>query len=225
MIPLRDDNPSRVTPFVTWGLLAANVAMFGYQLLLGGEAGRLIGSYAMVPADFAGGGAAVPERAWVTPLTAMFLHGGLLHLGGNMLYLHIFGNNVEEAMGHLRFLTFYLLCGTLAAFGHVLADPLSQVPVIGASGAISGVLAAYFLLFPKARVLTLIPLGLLTRLVHVPAVLLLGIWIAVQLLSGLAAGPAGGGVAWFAHIGGFAAGLVLVVPFKRRAVPLWRGPS
>jgi len=137
-----------------------------------------------------------------------------------MLYLWIFGNNVEEAMGHGRYLAFYLVCGVLATAGHVLSNPESGLPVIGASGAISGVLAAYLLLYPHARVLTLIPLGFFTRLVYIPAVVLLGFWILLQVLSGLLVPPEAGGVAWFAHIGGFLAGLVLVVPFKRRGVRL-----
>lgn len=225
MIPIRDDNPTRITPVVTWALLAANVAVFGLQLAMGERAGDFIWRYAVVPADLTSGPAGIPEQVLLTPITSMFLHGGLMHLAGNMLYLHIFGNNVEEAMGHVRFLLFYLACGTLAALGHVLAAPLSQVPVVGASGAISGVLAAYLLLFPKARVLTLVPLGFFIQMVRLPAVFLLGIWIVVQIVSGLASGPGGGGVAWFAHVGGFVAGLVLVGPFKRRGVPFWGGPG
>lgn len=221
MIPIRDDNPVRIAAFVTWGLMGLNVAAFVVQLMSGSDVVQLVYGLGAVPAFLTGrvpGGD--PVLVWLTPLTSLFLHGGLLHLGGNMLYLWIFGNNVEEAMGHGRFLAFYLVCGALATGGHVLANPASEVPVIGASGAISGVLAAYLLLFPHARVLTLIPLGFFTRLVYIPAVALLGFWILIQVVSGLLAPQDGAGVAWFAHIGGFLAGLVLVVPFKRRGVRL-----
>lgn len=221
MIPIRDDNPVRIVAFVTWGLIGLNVAAFVLQLANGPNAQQIVYGLGAVPAFLTGRVPGVdPLLVWLTPITSLFLHGGLLHLGGNMLYLWIFGNNVEEAMGHGRFLTFYLVCGVLATGGHVLADPASDVPVIGASGAISGVLAAYLLLYPHARVLTLIPLGFFTRLVYIPAVVLLGFWILLQLVSGLLAPRGASGVAWFAHIGGFLAGLVLVAPFKRRGVRL-----
>jgi membrane associated rhomboid family serine protease len=221
VIPIRDDNPVRIVAFVTWGLMGLNVAAFVGQLASGRHAVQVVYGLGAVPAFLTGRVPEVdPVLVWLTPLTSLFLHGGLLHLGGNMLYLWIFGNNVEEAMGHGRFLAFYLVCGFLATGGHVLADPASEVPVIGASGAISGVLAAYLLLFPHARVLTLIPLGFFTRLVYIPAVVLLGIWILLQVASGLLTPREASGVAWFAHIGGFLAGLVLVAPFKRRGVRL-----
>jgi rhomboid family protein len=221
VIPIRDDNPVRIVAFVTWGLIAANVGAFVLQLMYGAQAERVVYGLGAVPAFLTGRApAAAPGLVWLTPVTSLFLHGGLLHLGGNMLYLWIFGNNVEEAMGHGRFLAFYLLCGVVATGGHVLANPASNLPVIGASGAISGVLGAYLLLFPHARVLTLIPLGFFTRLVYIPAIVLLGFWILLQVVSGLLTPQNGAGVAWFAHIGGFLAGLVLVVPFKRRGVRL-----
>jgi membrane associated rhomboid family serine protease len=221
VIPIRDDNPVRIVAFVTWGLIAANVLAFVLQLAGGADAVRVVYGLGAVPAVLTGRAPGMdPGLVWLTPITSLFLHGGLLHLGGNMLYLWIFGNNVEEAMGHGRFLIFYLLCGALATGGHVLANPASNLPVIGASGAISGVLGAYLLLFPHARVLTLIPLGFLTRLVYIPAVVLLGLWILLQVVSGLLTAQEAGGVAWFAHIGGFLAGLVLVGPFKRRGVRL-----
>jgi membrane associated rhomboid family serine protease len=220
MIPIRDENPVHITPYVTVGLVGLLVAVFLLQVTAGASAGGLAPRFGVVPALLTGAVPATPATVWLTPFTALFLHGGLLHLGGNLLYLWIFGNNVEEAMGHGRFLAFYLVCGFLATGGHVLADPASEVPVIGASGAISGVLAAYLLLFPHARVLTLIPLGFFTRLVYIPAVVLLGIWILLQVASGLLTPREASGVAWFAHIGGFLAGLVLVAPFKRRGVRL-----
>jgi membrane associated rhomboid family serine protease len=154
----------------------------------------------------------------------MFVHAGFLHVAGNMLYLWIFGANVEDSMGKARFALFYLLCGLGAAFSQIIVNPGSQVPMVGASGAISGVLGAYLLLFPDARVLTLIPLGLFTRLAEIPAMIVLGFWIVVQLFNGLLTfNVTGGGVAWFAHIGGFAAGMVLVGLFKQRWVP-WGWP-
>jgi membrane associated rhomboid family serine protease len=151
----------------------------------------------------------------------MFLHGGWMHLIGNMLYLWIFGNNVEDAMGHARFLAFYVLCGAAAVFAQALPAPDSTIPMIGASGAISGVLGAYLLLYPHARVLVLIPLGAFSRLVYLPAMVVLGFWFALQLLSTLLADPNQPGVAFGAHAGGFVAGMLLIPLFKRRGVPLF----
>jgi membrane associated rhomboid family serine protease len=150
----------------------------------------------------------------------MFVHAGFFHVAGNMLYLWIFGNNVEDSMGKIRFAIFYLLCGLGAAFAQIVVSPASRVPMVGASGAISGVLGAYLLLFPHARVLTLIPLGFFTPLAEIPAVIVLGFWIVVQLFNGLLTfNFEGGGVAWFAHVGGFATGMLLLGLFKRRWVP------
>jgi membrane associated rhomboid family serine protease len=155
----------------------------------------------------------------------MFLHGGFMHLIGNMLYLWIFGNNIEDAMGHLRFVLFYLVCGVAAAMSHALTDAGSVVPMIGASGAISGVLGAYLLLYPRAHVLVLIPLGFFMRLMYVPAGFVLGLWFLLQLISGsVSVGQGGGGVAWFAHVGGFLAGMILVGFFKHRSVRFFSPP-
>jgi len=181
--------------------------------------------FALVPAEFLKGidlPPTIPAPIWITLFTSMFLHGGLLHILGNMLYLWVFGDNVEDAMGHGRFLLFYLACGVAAGFAQMAAGPNSPVPQIGASGAIAGVLAAYFLLFPQARVLTLVPIFFFLRLIAVPAVLLLGLWFVLQLV-GAGSGPAGEGTAWFAHIGGFVAGAGLVFLLRRRGVPvgLW----
>jgi membrane associated rhomboid family serine protease len=151
----------------------------------------------------------------------MFLHGGWMHLIGNMLYLWIFGNNVEDAMGHARFVVFYVLCGIAAALAQALPSPGSTIPMIGASGAISGVLGAYLLLYPRAQVLVLLPLGLFTRLVHLPAVAVLGFWFVLQLINSALAPGDGGGVAWGAHVGGFVAGAALIPFFKRRGVRLF----
>lgn len=183
--------------------------------------------YALIPVEFLSGvdlPPTIPVPILLTLFTSMFLHGGLVHLLGNMLYLWVFGDNVEDAMGHAKFLLFYLVCGALAAFAQIAVDPKSAVPQIGASGAIAGVLAAYFMLFPYSRVLTLIPVFFFLRLVAVPAVVLLGFWFVIQVLSGAGSFGVGGGVAWFAHIGGFVAGGFLVFVFKRRGIPvaLWR---
>ncbi len=223
MIPLRDENPTTLTPVVTVTLIVLNCLVFLYQVSLGEAQENFILSYAAVPAELFHKGAVIgaPQvPAALTVFTSMFLHGGILHLGGNMLYLWIFGNNIEDVMGHGRFVVFYLLAGAAAVFAHAVTAPESMVPMVGASGAISGVLGAYLLLFPTARVLVLIPLGLFTRLVTIPAVVVLGFWIVVQILNGAfsLAGP-GGGVAWFAHVGGFIAGFGLVKVFQRHEPP------
>ena len=228
MIPLRDNNPRRTVPFITVLLIVINVAMFFWELSLGRLASGEIASVAFVPSRF-----------WVTGhyqfdlftiLISMFLHGGWLHLLGNMLYLWIFGDNVEDALGHFRYLIFYLLCGALATFSHAFISPSSSIPAIGASGAIAGVLGAYLILYPHARVLTLIPLGFFMFLREIPAVFILGFWFVIQFFTGvLSIGvrteDQGGGVAYFAHIGGFLAGIVLVTLLggKRRPqrLPGW----
>jgi membrane associated rhomboid family serine protease len=217
MIPIRDENPTTITPIVTVTLLVVNVAAFVYQLSLGAEGEAFVAVFGAVPLALFGGETFSPIPPFLTVVTAMFLHGGVMHLGGNMLYLWIFGNNIEDSMGHGRFLVFYVLCGVAAAYAHAVTAPESTVPMIGASGAISGVLGAYLLLFPHARVLTWIPLGLLSRLEYIPAGWVLGFWIVLQFLNGtLSLGRSGGGVAWFAHVGGFVAGLALVYLFIRR---------
>ncbi|MEO5656262.1 MAG: rhomboid family intramembrane serine protease [Nitrospiria bacterium] len=216
MIPLRDENPTTITPVVTMGLIAANVLVFLYQMSLGGSGEELVYTFGAVPLALFGGESLSPLPATLTLMTSMFLHGGFMHVGGNMLYLWIFGNNIEDVMGHGRFIVFYLICGVAAAYAHALSAPSSAVPMIGASGAISGVLGAYLLLFPRAQILTLIPLGFFTRLVHIPAMVVLGFWIVIQFLNGtLSVGQAGGGVAWFAHVGGFVAGMALIRVFAR----------
>jgi membrane associated rhomboid family serine protease len=222
VIPLRDENPTTITPVVTVALIVLNCLVYLYQVSLGPAEARFIASFAAVPAEWFQPGTAVGDPGVppsLTVLTAMFLHGSLMHLGGNMLYLWIFGNNIEDVMGHGRFILFYVLCGVAAMFGHAFTAPESTVPMIGASGAISGVLGAYLLLFPQVRVLVLIPLGFFTRMVHVPAVVVLGFWIVMQIINGAFSwGGLGGGVAWFAHIGGFAAGFALIKVFQRRPV-------
>lgn len=217
MIPLRDDNPTILRPIVTVALIVLNGAVFFYELSLGPEELRgLFYRAGIVPAalvyDQVPGAGGPP-----TVITSMFLHGGWMHLIGNMLYLWIFGNNIEDSMGHVRFVLFYTLAGLVAAAAHIVVNPLSQVPTIGASGAVSGVLGAYLILFPHARILTLIPLGWFWRVIYLPAWVLLFFWIALQLLNQAldSTNPVGGGVAYAAHIGGFAAGVVFI-PFFRK---------
>jgi membrane associated rhomboid family serine protease len=218
VIPLKDDNPTRTFPFVNYAVIAACVAVFFWELSLGARAQHAILAYGLIPdvllgdARLSQGLAVVP--AWATIFTSMFLHGGWMHLIGNMLYLWIFADNVEDRFGHGRFVVFYALCGVAAAMAQALPDPDSQIPMVGASGAISGVLGAYLLMFPRAHVLVAIPVGILA-LVRLPALLVLGLWFGMQLLSEMFA-PPGAGVAFRAHIGGFVAGLVLMPVFRRR---------
>lgn len=225
MIPIKDINPTRRFPAVTIALIVLNSAVFLYQLTLGPltyEA--FLRSFALVPARlFSGGPADGLLPAGATLMTSLFLHGGFLHVAGNMLYLWIFGNNIEDAMGHARFVLFYALCGALAAVSHAFTDPSSTIPMIGASGAVSGVLGAYLLLFPRARVLTVVPIGFLIRTFEIPAMFVLGFWFIFQFLNALVTPGQGGGIAWYAHLGGFVAGIMLIGIFKRRDVPFWGG--
>jgi len=218
MIPLKDDNPTRTVPFVTIILIAANVAAFLWELTLpAADRTVAITNLAVIPAEIARLGSTRFHGLTfqgMTLFTAMFLHGDPLHLLGNMLYLWIFGNNIEDVMGHIRFPIFYFACGIVASLTQVAASPRSTTAMIGASGAIAGVLGAYLILYPTARVVTLIFLFIFIRIVSIPAVIVLGFWFLLQLLS---AGRAGsGGIAFFAHIGGFVAGLALIVPFRQR---------
>ncbi|OGI41929.1 MAG: rhomboid family intramembrane serine protease [Candidatus Muproteobacteria bacterium RBG_16_64_11] len=226
MIPLHDDNPTRILPIVTVAILIACVLAFLWQLLHAPQAQELlITSLGVIPAallgDFRPAQPLYSLPPSVTLVTSMFLHGGWMHLIGNMLYLWIFGNNVEDAMGHGRFLVFYLLCGGGAALTQAFAAPDSTIPMIGASGAISGILGAYLLLYPHARVLVLLPLGVFTRLVRLPALAVLGFWFVLQVVNSLLVTTGGGGIAWGAHIGGFVAGLALIPLFKHRDVRLF----
>jgi membrane associated rhomboid family serine protease len=226
VIPLRDINPTERFSIVTLLLVIANTAVFLYELTLGKTGGELfVSSYALIPArlfsvSVPSGG---PLPAAVTVLTSMFLHGGIPHIAGNMLYLWIFGNNIEDDTGRLRFVLFYLLCGTAAAMTHALANKASIVPMIGASGAISGVLGAYLLLYPRARVVTLVFFGFYIRTLELPAMIVLGSWFVIQFLSALSASSSGGGIAWYAHIGGFVAGMMLIGLFKRSDVSFGGG--
>lgn len=210
MIPVRDDVPARSVPWVVVGLLLLNTAVFLYTLALPSDvAGAFLDRWGLVPREFLRGvalPAATQQVGWLTPLTSMFLHGGLLHLTGNLLYLWIFGVAVEGLLGHMRFVLFYLACGLAAAAVHIASDPTSYLPTLGASGAISGLLGAYAVAYPNAR------LRLLWPRVRVPAVLFLLCWIALQVASGVQNHQSGGraAVAWWAHVGGFVAGAILV---------------
>ncbi len=225
VIPLSDDNPTRIKPVVTVGIIAACVLAFAWQVSHDTRAQQaIVYGLGTIPATLLGDAKLPPELAIVPPsatvLTSMFLHGGWMHLLGNMLFLWIFGNNIEDSMGHARFVVFYLLCGAIAVFAHALPNPASQVPMVGASGAISGVLGAYLLLHPHARVLILIPLGFLSQLVRLKAMWVLGFWFLIQVLNSAMTAPGRGGVAFGAHIGGFVAGMALIPLFKHRDVRL-----
>lgn len=216
MIPISDDNRGRQsTAYVNYALIALNVLIFLYELLLGdARLNDFINRWGATPAQITAG------HAWYTLLTCTFLHGGWLHVGGNMLFLWVFGDNVEDVMGHVSYLIFYLLVGVLASVTQVVIDPHSTVVTIGASGAISGVLAAYMVLFPKGRIMSLIFLGIIITRVFLPAWIMIGYWIVLQIIAGVSSfgigASAAGGVAYFAHIGGFIAGLALVWVFRNK---------
>ena len=211
MIPLRDVIPSRTTPVVTISLIAVNALAFFYQLSLGDAVNEFIVYFGLVPAAF----------SWVAVFSSMFLHGGFLHFGGNMLYLWIFGDNVEDRMGHGRFLVFYLLCGVAAALAQTALNPESIVPMVGASGAIAGVMGAYFVLYPHSRIVTLVPIFVFIQIMEIPAIFFLGIWFLMQFLSGVGSiatavgGEPSGGIAFWAHVAGFLAGVSSVIVFRR----------
>ena len=227
MIPIKDyAGPRRRLPWVTWRLIAVNVVVFLYQVSLGADAQAFMFAYSVVPVALTHGipqtslpGVPAhipfhtPSPVYLTLITSMFLHAGWLHIGGNMLFLYIFGDNVEDRMGHIPYLLFYLFCGVVAGITQVAVDPGSSIPSLGASGAIAGVLAAYLVLFPLARVRTIIFIVFFFTIVTLPAFVLIGIWFLLQFLDGVAAlsnvQQGMGGVAYFAHVGGFVTGLVI----------------
>lgn len=228
LFPFRDDTPTRLTPVVTIALIILNALVFLYQLSLPEPlSNRFVYSYGMIPAVVFGGESLPPQLAaipsWATVLTSMFMHGSIMHIVGNMLFLWVFGNNVEDAMGHGRFIVFYLLSGLAAALTQGLSDISSEVPMIGASGAVSGVLGAYLILHPRATVHCLLFLGIFITIVRLPAMLVLGLWFLLQLVSAALA-PMGseGGVAFLAHIGGFIAGAVLIPLFRNQQAVQWQ---
>jgi membrane associated rhomboid family serine protease len=230
MFPLKDENPTEITPYVTVAIIVANVAVW---LLLqkagtGVEFLESLCAYGAIPGEITG---AIPVGNWVelgpgrcrigglaagSLFSSMFMHGSWMHLIGNMWFLWVFGNNIEDSMGHVRFVVFYLLTGLLASAAHILASFSSGVPTVGASGAISGIMGAYIVLYPRVRVLTLVIFFYFIRIIALPAVALLGVWFVIQLLQGAAAGSTATGVAFWAHIGGFGAGVALIKLFERR---------
>ncbi|MEI9997065.1 MAG: rhomboid family intramembrane serine protease [Rhizomicrobium sp.] len=231
MIPISDDNPARRRPIVTVAIMLLCGLAFLWELALGTRTDEALAAFGFTPYALFHPGTA-PRAGipvWGTIFTSMFLHAGYLHIAGNLLYLWIFGNNIEDAMGHVKFALFYLACGVAAALAMVLVDPGSQTPIVGASGAISGVLASYMLLYPRARVHTILTLGFFFYWIWLRAVWVLGIWFALQLVSGLLTPASEPGTAWWAHVGGFAAGLLLTPLLKARDIPYFgpfepRGP-
>jgi rhomboid family protein len=226
MIPLRDDNPASRPPIITVTIITITVLAFFYQISLEQKAQQvLVMTLGAIPATLIGNQQLPPELAIIPPaatlFTSMFLHGGWLHLIGNMLYLWIFGDNVESAMGHVRFVIFYIVSGVIAALAYAIPNAGSVIPMIGASGAISGVLGAYLLLYPHAKVLVLIPFGFYAQVIRLPAMAVLGFWFVLQIVSSAFTSTKTGGVAWGAHIGGFVAGMVLIPLFKQRSVHLF----
>jgi membrane associated rhomboid family serine protease len=233
VIPLSDEPKSRSVPFVTFAIILVNVLLFLYELSLGDRVDGFLQAFGAVPAEIASGRDVPPlaplGNVYLTLFTSMFLHGGFLHLGSNMIYLWVFGDNVEDVFGHLGYLVFYLVCGLAAGLAQIVIDVQSTLPSIGASGAIAGVLGAYLVLFGSARVRTLVFLGPIILLPRIPAMFLIGFWFITQLVSGLGMlterTQQTGGVAFWAHIGGFVVGLALAMLFRPRAAPAsgWRG--
>jgi membrane associated rhomboid family serine protease len=217
VIPLKDVIPSRTVPFITITIIVLNSLAFLFELSLPVRLREsFIGVYGVVPADF----------TMLTAVTSMFLHGGWLHFLGNMLYLWIFGDNVEDQLGHGRFILFYLICGVAAGLAHVFMNPASTIPTIGASGAIAGVMGAYFVLYPHSRILALLPLFIFWEVIEVPAILFLGIWFVMQFFSGvgsiaMGARAASGGVAFWAHVAGFLAGMASVFVLRKPSRRQW----
>lgn len=222
MIPIKDEIRSQRFAIVNYGLILINILVFGLQLMQGANLNAFVERYAMIPNQISTG---LDSGDLLRILTSMFMHGGWMHLIGNMLYLWIFGDNVEDALGHLGYLVFYLMAGFLAAFTHYYFNPQSIVPTVGASGAIAGVLGAYLVFYPSSRVYTFIPIGFFSRLTLVPSFVVLGLWFVLQLFNGfLSIGAADqGGTAFWAHIGGFVFGLLVGLLFKSRAQALPSG--
>ena len=228
ILPIYDDNPTRRLAVVTIAIIGLCVAISIWQFTLSPrDEIRAALSYGLIPAVLFHVASLPPELeqvpGWMTPVTSMFLHGGFWHLAGNMLFLWVFGNNVEDSMGRIRFIAFYLVCGVAAALAQAFANPLSEVPMMGASGAIGGVLGAYLMLHPRANVGVFVWIIIFFRVFRIPAVLVLGAWLAVQIYSGMTTplDDSDGGVAFWAHVGGFLAGALLIPVFKRPDIPLF----
>jgi membrane associated rhomboid family serine protease len=218
VVPLKDDNPISITPVVVYGLIALNVVIFLYELSLPENAlQQFFNTWAIVPSELSGSfssEAVAANREWITLISSQFLHGGFLHIGGNMLYLWVFGNNIEDQLGHVKFLIFYLACGALAGLSQWIIDPASTIPTLGASGAIAGIMGAYIIRFPRAKILTLVPLFIFITTFRIPAIFFLGWWFVQQAFYsaaslGATADMGSGGVAYWAHAGGFVFGAIL----------------
>ena len=223
MIPYKDDNPTQTTPYITAGIIAFNGIIFILQMISQAGIKEVTYAYGAIPHYLLTFEKVQPIHPALTVFSSMFMHGGLFHLGGNMLYLWIFGNNIEDVLGHLRFLVFYLFCGIFAAYAHALTSADSLIPMIGASGAVSGILGAYLLLFPRANVHTLIFLGFFITTVKIPALIVIGFWAIIQFINGLISTGLhrSGGIAWFAHMGGFLIGLVTIKLWLPRRNKQW----
>ncbi|MBE0426636.1 MAG: rhomboid family intramembrane serine protease [Nitrospirae bacterium] len=223
MIPYKDDNPTRIFPFITIFFIALNIFVFLLQITYPSGMKETAYTYGAIPRYILTFETNQPVHPAVTVFTSMFMHGGLFHLAGNMLYLWIFGNNIEDRLGHLRFIIFYFFCGVFAAYAHAITNADSTIPMIGASGAVSGILGAYLILFPRAGVYTIIFLGFLITTVKIPALIVIGFWAIIQLISGLISTRLheAGGVAWFAHLGGFLIGLATIKLWLPRRTKLW----
>ena len=208
MIPIRDENPTHSVPIVTYVLIVVNIVVFIIQTMLGSYNEQFIYQFALIPSDASSFNSL---ESLANIFSSMFMHAGLAHIGGNMLYLWIFGDNVEDRLGSVKYLLFYVIGGVIASITHIYTNPASSIPTVGASGAIAAVLGAYLVLYPQQKVLTLIPLGFWMRITMVPAFLVLGLWFVLQLFSGVMSlgGPDVGGVAFWAHIGGFITGVLL----------------
>jgi len=223
MIPYKDDNPIHIIPFATILIIGLNVLVFVWQFTSGQDSRSIVYSYGAIPHNIISFESSQPISPALTIFTSMFMHGGLFHLTLNMLYFWIFGNNIEERLGHIRFVLFYLFCGVVAAFSHAVLNPGSNIPMIGASGAVAGMLGAYILLFPAAKVHTIVFLGFYVTVIKIPALIVIGFWAIIQVISGLIAqgGVEQGGIAFFAHIGGFLAGLFTIKLWQPRRSNKW----
>jgi len=211
LFPFKDDNPTRTFPLVTIGVIVINILVYIWELISPSGEKYIAYRYGAIPSSLLSFEKTEPFSLHpsLSIFSSMFLHGGLLHIGGNMLYLWIFGNNIEDRLGHFRFILFYLMCGIVAAYSHAITAPSSTVPMIGASGAVAGILGAYILLFPRAKVHTLVFFGFFVEIIKIPALIVIGFWAIIQVVNGILSQSlvAQGGVAWFAHVGGFLAGL------------------
>ena len=219
MIPIYDDNPALGKPLLVITIIAVCIIVWFWQSGLSYQDNNaVIVNFGLTPKVFLSG----PLLSFFTLFTSMFMHGGFMHLAGNMLYLWIFGDNIEGALGHFRFILFYFLCGTAAAFTQILSAPDSTIPMIGASGAVSGVLGAYLIFYPRARIRTFVFLGIFITFLRLPAVLLLGFWILGQVISAVVSNPGSPGVAWFAHLGGFFMGMLLAPLLKKPNISIFQ---